>query len=265
MKKRNLSKDTLHDPTHSCTMIRKYERQLSSVFQMWKKDVIKAIQEKQSERTHLDFPFDLDKFLEQLKALADVRLHPYSDKVIDSVWKEATQRGIMFGALQTKKYGLMVPDHITPDDWDAIKGFSTKGKTGVRGVSDDINKKIIYEISDAIKEGRNIDRDLIQSISDIVGKGTDSALRIARTEVMDGVNTGAVKRYVEAGVEKLEWLTVLDEKACIRDLEVPSGDIYAGCDELDGVVFDIGEAPKCPIHPQCRCTLIPFIEAEEEE
>jgi SPP1 gp7 family putative phage head morphogenesis protein len=51
----------------------------------------------------------------------------------------------------------------------------------------------------------------------------------------------------------LMWVTEMDERVC-RD-----------CDTLEGEVFAIGDAPGCPLHPNCRCHLVPVTMAFAEE
>lgn len=82
-----------------------------------------------------------------------------------------------------------------------------------------------------------------------------SAMQIAQRQL--AVNTAmicnglsndtaiAVVDYNRDVVERLMWITEMDERVC--------GD----CEELEGVVFDVENVPACPLHPNCRCHLIP--------
>ncbi|CAM2066728.1 Minor capsid protein [Sulfidibacter corallicola] len=64
---------------------------------------------------------------------------------------------------------------------------------------------------------------------------------IARTEVLRAHNQGRMKFHREVGVQRLEWLTMADERTC------------PVCGPLDGKVFPIDRFPQIPRHPQCRC------------
>ena len=67
---------------------------------------------------------------------------------------------------------------------------------------------------------------------------------IARTEVLRAHNQGRIKFHQEVGVEKLEWMTMEDERVC------------PVCGPLDGRRFATGRFPPQPAHPNCRCTSV---------
>lgn len=96
------------------------------------------------------------------------------------------------------------------------------------------------------------------------------ALRIARTEVIKAGNRGALEAYRQSNVViGKEWFTALDERVCewcgplhgkIKALNTNffhQGESYLGKDggTLNLDYADIGEPP---LHPSCRCTLIPI-------
>ena len=56
----------------------------------------------------------------------------------------------------------------------------------------------------------------------------------------------AVTRRNSRYVDALLWETELDERVC------------EDCDELEGKVFSPDDVPSCPMHPNCRCRLIPI-------
>ena len=256
MKQRGLSKDTWEDPTFSLTMIREREKQLTALFQEWGKVVLalvraRAMHPVQHAVTNVDgTPFDLIDFFDLLLAAADENLYSDADPMMDDLWTEGTQKGIMIGALHLKKAGIEANDAFTDEDRDVIKGLSAKGQASVRDVATGVNKDIVHELTDTFKDGGNIDQDTLDNIQTMVDDTQSRAEMIARTETMDAVNTGAKMRYENAGVEQVEWLTVLDERACTRDIEW-DGQVYAGCEELDGMTFPIDNCPPCPAHPNC--------------
>ena len=67
---------------------------------------------------------------------------------------------------------------------------------------------------------------------------------IARTEVLRAHNQGRIKFHQQAGVRKLEWMTMEDERVCPI------------CGPLDGKRFNTGRFPPQPAHPNCRCTSV---------
>lgn len=83
----------------------------------------------------------------------------------------------------------------------------------------------------------------------------DGALKVAQrqlavntTMICNGLSNDtaiAVVDYNRDVVERLMWITEMDERVC------------ADCEELEGIVFDLENVPACPLHPNCRCHLIP--------
>ena len=81
------------------------------------------------------------------------------------------------------------------------------------------------------------------------GSEVDRALRLWTRQIAfyadKSVVDGTIDGYKEAGVEKVKWIAVDDEKTCPE------------CRKLDGKVFPIGKIPPRP-HYHCRCELIPI-------
>lgn len=81
------------------------------------------------------------------------------------------------------------------------------------------------------------------------GKEIDKALRLWTLQIAHyadkSVVSGTVDGYKEAGVEKVKWIAVDDEKTCPE------------CRKLDGKIFPIDKVPDRP-HYHCRCELQPI-------
>lgn len=85
----------------------------------------------------------------------------------------------------------------------------------------------------------------------------NQSLKIARTETIRASNQGALDAFEESGVvEGKQWLTAED------------GRVDEECEALDGTIVgleskffatDYGSGETPPIHPNCRCVLIPVI------
>jgi len=74
------------------------------------------------------------------------------------------------------------------------------------------------------------------------------AQRIARTETITASNQGAVETYKKEGVTKTEWYAALDERTC------------EDCMSMHGNVSLISEGITPPLHPSCRCTVLPVLD-----
>lgn len=81
------------------------------------------------------------------------------------------------------------------------------------------------------------------------GKEIEKALRLWTLQIAHyadkSVVDGTIDGYKEAGVEKVEWIAVDDEKTCPE------------CRKLDGKIFPIDKVPDRP-HYHCRCELRPI-------
>lgn len=75
-----------------------------------------------------------------------------------------------------------------------------------------------------------------------------SADRIARTEMSHIQNAAAKQRYEDYGIKQMQVWADKDERRC---------DI---CGKLHKKKYSINEAPPVPVHPNCRCTIVPVVE-----
>jgi SPP1 gp7 family putative phage head morphogenesis protein len=88
---------------------------------------------------------------------------------------------------------------------------------------------------------------------------------IARTESIRASNYGAIESYRQSGVvEYKEWLITDDDRTCelcsaMNGLKISiNGNYNAKAEEL-GINLSYGDIEAPPLHPQCRCCLIPGV------
>jgi len=91
---------------------------------------------------------------------------------------------------------------------------------------------------------------ITKRVREVTGLARNKAVTIARTETLRAGNAAAKERYKSAGVEMVEWVSAYDDRICEE------------CESLHGNTYPMGEAPDLPVHPNCRCTLVPHIERE---
>lgn len=97
---------------------------------------------------------------------------------------------------------------------------------------------------------------------------------VARTEIIRAGNAAIRETFAQTGVVKIAWLTNIDELTCpyceemngtiisIEEKFAALGSEVVGTDATTfEITYDDVEAP--PLHPNCRCTLIPIIEDVE--
>jgi SPP1 gp7 family putative phage head morphogenesis protein len=122
-------------------------------------------------------------------------------------------------------------------------------------VSDTTRDAVNELTAAAIRDGLTND-ELADRIRDGFEFSDERADRIARTETAFAETAGALEGYRETGILEKEWDA--DAEACPE------------CDALDGEIVGIDEpfsdgSDGPPAHPDCRCVVLPVVEAVEEE
>lgn len=106
------------------------------------------------------------------------------------------------------------------------------------------------------------------------------AERIARSEVMRATNFSTQQAYKQSGVvESKEWLTAHDERTCpwcgpldgkqlgLNDDFFEQGDTVTGVNDKGKKVYlniGVDDVGFPPLHPNCRCTLIPVLKESDK-
>lgn len=107
-----------------------------------------------------------------------------------------------------------------------------------------------YELmlDEAVKQGKISSKRVDSLISRYSNKLHNlRATTIARTEVMQALNYGALKGYEQSFVTEVIWSTA--PGACPQ------------CTPYEGEVYKVNDVPALTIHPNCRCTVIPKIDS----
>ena len=86
------------------------------------------------------------------------------------------------------------------------------------------------------------------NLNNVMGKGFNESLRLVRTESMHYMNQAALMRYKDSGIDKVQIIAALDERTCSE------------CGKYHEKIYLIDKCPVLPFHPNCRCTVIPYID-----
>ena len=78
----------------------------------------------------------------------------------------------------------------------------------------------------------------------------NNADMLVRTELAHIQTQAAQQRYKDYGVQEVEIFVDEDERTCPI------------CSKLEGKRYPINGAMPVPVHPRCRCTVIPVVEVE---
>lgn len=235
------------DPSMTKTLRVTYERKLSKLFRRFNKEALETLPRYRfNEATRINFP-DLT---EALLMLAEAVIKKPSKPLLQSMVEEAMKAGQRRASAQLRRVSITatIGQDIVVDQ--RVKDTLFARETSLfDGLTDDMVKNIQTQLSDGILKGEDMRR-LAKRVSEQTGIASKRARTIARTETMYAFNTASREEFQRYGVEMVEWVAAMDERTCPK------------CGPLHGKKFRIGEAPDCPLHPNCRCVLIPFIEEE---
>jgi SPP1 gp7 family putative phage head morphogenesis protein len=136
------------------------------------------------------------------------------------------------------QYNLTLAGDVQRELSDGIKRVIMQGIVQGKGTDDivrDLGHVVIYKDS------------FRQAGTRVFSKAQYRMEMIARTEVLRAHNMGRIKFHQQVGIEKLEWMTMDDERTC------------PVCGPLDGKKYSIDKFPQQPAHPLCRCCVLPII------
>ena len=124
----------------------------------------------------------------------------------------------------------------------------------IKGIGDTTLDKLRKTLAEGVSFGEKIPS-LASRVSSVYDEAKSyRSIRIARTETISANNQGALQAYDQSGVvEKKQWLAEGD--AC-DDCLAMQGEIVKLHESFSGGV----DCP--PLHPNCRCTVLPVIEKD---
>ncbi|HDR7275040.1 TPA: minor capsid protein [Bacillus paranthracis] len=115
-------------------------------------------------------------------------------------------------------------------------------RSGIR-----LGDKLNSILSEGLAKGWNMAK-YAKELKKVTDFTTYEANRIARTETARVANEGNKRAFREYGVERVEWVASLEKRTCER------------CAALHTKKFILGQEPPLPLHPHCRCVLVPVLE-----
>jgi len=158
----------------------------------------------------------------------------------------------------------------------AVKYLREDSVELVKEINTTTRNKLRKTLAVGFEDGESISQ-LSNRVQDVFKDATrNRADMIARTESIRATNFGTLEAYRQSEVvEAQEWLAERDDRTCPYCLEM-DGKVT----ELDKAWFKKGESLTVdgntldfdlldvdtpPLHPQCRCTLIPVLLGEKAE
>ena len=113
------------------------------------------------------------------------------------------------------------------------------------------DKRLLLErlktgLIDTITTGRNWGS-FSKQLQKEFGTSYNNARRLIRTELSHIQNESSLYKYEAEGVEQVRFIVEHDNRVCPI------------CRQYENKIYDIKNAPRIPVHPQCRCTYIPVV------
>lgn len=204
-------------------VLRQLKRDQTLVFRKGTKDAFKGgIAQGITELTSASLPFYADLKPDGIDKLATKVLTIVDTNALDFM----------------TQYNLTLAGDVNRELADGIKRVIMQGIIEGKGTDEivrDLGRVVIYK--DFFK----------QAGTKVFSKAQYRMEMIARTEVLRAHNMGRIKFHQHVGIEKLEWMTMGDERTC------------PVCGPLNGKTFPIDKFPGQPAHPFCRCTNLPVL------
>lgn len=122
------------------------------------------------------------------------------------------------------------------------KSWSTRIWDNVKLLKETLNEELIHTVATGRKT-----TDLKKKLQERFNVSYSRADALVRTELAHIQTQAAQQRYKDYGITEYEFFADPDERTC------------PVCGKLHGQKFPITSAPKVPVHPRCRCTILPVI------
>lgn len=229
------------------------------------------------------------KFMEWLHTQIDAGILTVKDleqigTSVESAWLnkylfDSYKRGVIRARYEMQRAGMDIPSIedsggpmlalSTPFHVDRIGLIFTRVYNDLKGITEAMAMQISRVLAQGIADGdgaRLLARKLVATINgtglgdlaitDTLGRFIPAQRRaelLARTEIIRAHHLATIQEYRNWGLlnisVKAEWKTAGDDRVCDR------------CASLEGKVYTLDEIePMIPLHPNCRCISLPYIE-----
>lgn len=198
--------------------------------------------------------YNLDKYYKMQAQLKD-RLQKLGDKSCKAI-SEAFEREYK------QVYTSLIDGHISDAAWSTIDEQAAKqvaeqiwcadGKSWsqrVWGNVDELQQALNDSLIDCAIRGKKTS-DLKKELMERFGVNYRRAETLVRTEMAHIETQSARNRYKKYGINKVQILADTDSRTCPI------------CANLDGKTYDINSKMPIPVHPNCRCCIVPVIDTK---
>lgn len=268
------------DPTRSKTLRRRYAQRLRGQFAnlntairsgIKDRDALSLNQEEPQPMPVFRFRNDsekIDEFMRWFRQQQERGVLEVISRDNNEFVRNGYTKGVRFSSGKLQQIGVDVPEQDLeavlnkPIHRDKLQQLYTRNFEELRGITAEMNQQISRTLADNFAQGAGPSK-IADDITDRVDKvGKHRATLMARTEVINAHTEGTLTRFEELGVDTVtvqaEFRTAGDKRVCPR-CQALEGNVYTVQEvreetfSFDGTDFPV----KPPIHPQCRCVLLP--------
>jgi SPP1 gp7 family putative phage head morphogenesis protein len=231
------SRSFRRDPSMMAGRIKRYEKRLEGLIEDARTELESLVDTGRNMERALESDLNLSLLQLHLNRILLDRILTPAERLAKDEVTLAYRAG---GTRADQLLGINVNANLVnmPADKSALSVLQARSLTGLKGITDEMSKSIMQEITDGMLRGSS-PREVAKAISERVDVSQSRAVTIARTESMKGYNTGATTRYKQRGVERVEWLATTSERTCPE------------CMALDGRTFPLDDSPDMPAHVNC--------------
>lgn len=250
------------DPSRAKPIISEYETRLKFIFEEYRTRAERILRVADTMHNSNEI------LLSDLKMAAQQMNGP-GNRIVNEMTYKSYMHGVAYADLQLKKIGVDPSKGLgvkpgaakklkvgidysfsLPPDQQIFNILLNKSLSNLKGITDEMSKRIVQELSEGILQGEGMDK-LGKRLNNAIDTiGITRAVMLARTETMSAVNQATMSRYHKAGVTQVEWIAGADNRCCDQ------------CLGYNGKTFDMDKVPAIPVHPNCRCTTAPLPESD---
>ena len=231
-----------------------YTDALLKIFNLQEKDILKQFAKKTIKAEQLQLKFDESKYL----ALYHLLLKPIQDDLVKKEWT------IAFEEINLNDIFKIWDPKITKWLYENIDKYAKE-------IDSTTKTKLIDELNQGLQEGLWVS-EITTNIKNIFNElKTIRLANIVRTETIRAWTYATLTARDDSEVvEAKEWYTALDERVCpycnkmhgktikLKDDFFKKWDTFKGEDGTT-IKLDYENIKGSPLHPSCRCSIIPII------
>jgi len=275
-----------YDPTHTTMLRNSFVKDMKKRFSVFKSLVVKAIRDfgifDEEIVINQLTPINSDNYRnktdaekialfmlwlreQQDKGILEIVEMPQLGTAVETAWTNkyiqlAYDKGVKRATAEVIKLGFAIDDTFAklstfPVHVDTAGIVFTRTYSELKGITENMDMIISRKLAEGIIKGDS-PKVVAKEISSVVDVSMKRASVMARTEMIRAHHLATIQQYENLGMEHIK----------VRAEYATAGDSYVcpDCAYLNGKVFTLDEIRGViPLHPNCRCVSLVFMEHED--